>query len=208
MIEGDMIEIVDVVHRPEFERYLWKCISPMPYRRYRKRSEYLERAIPGGLRKEILLLNGDAVGQIEYAPAEASGYPIRGRDIWVMNCIWVLRRAGGRRLGKLLMERMLRGIGEAGGVATIALEGHHSPWMKLWQMEYLGFKSIDHRRLRHRVKRRDICFTLHLMWMPLRPGAKPPEMDWAETLRGVDFCLAHPLYRAESWGLDVIYEPC
>ncbi len=207
-MRGIEVEVVDVINKGEYKRYLWKCISPMPYRRYRKRGEYLQRAIPKGLRKEILLLNGDAVGQIEYAPAEASGYPIRGDGIWVMNCIWVLRRAGGRGFGRLLMDRMLSRIGDAEGVATIALDGHHSPWMKLWQMEYLGFKSIEYRGLRHKVKRRDVCFRLHLMWMPLRAGAHPPEMDWSETLRGVDFCLAHPLYRAESWSLDIVYEPC
>jgi len=46
------------------------------------------------------------------------------------------------------------------------------------------------------------------MWTPLRAGAHPPEMDWGKMLRGVDFCLAHPLYRAESWSLDIVYEPC
>ena len=202
------VEIIDVIEGDEYERYLYKCISPMPYRRYRKRREYLQWATPRGLRKEILLLNGDAVGQIEYAPAEASGYPIRGEEVWVMNCIWVLRRAGGRGLGRRLLHRMLRAVGDASEVATIALEGHPSPWLKLRHMEYLGFQPLGSRGMRHRVKRREICFRVHLMWMPLRQRAEPPEMDWEEMLKGVDFCLAHPLYRAESWGLEVVYEPC
>ncbi|MCD6479919.1 hypothetical protein J7L65_03960 [Candidatus Bathyarchaeota archaeon] len=203
-IEG--VEIMDVVGRAEFERFLWRCISPMPYRRYRRRGEYLERAIPSEKGDSIPPRRCRRPDRV--CAAGGLGLPDKWRGIWVMNCIWVLRRAGGRGLGRMLMNRMLRNIGEAAGVATIALEGHHSPWLKLRQMEYLGFKSIDHRRLRHRVKRRDVCLTLHLMWMPLRPGAKPPEMDWAEMLRRVDFCLAHPLYRAESWSLDVVYEPC
>lgn len=202
------VTIIDAIDEPEYVRYLYKCISPMPYRRYRKRRSYLQWAIPKGLRKEILLFDGDVVGQIEYAPAEASGYPIRGDGIWVMNCIWVLRRAGGRGLGRRLIERMLGVIGDASGVATIALEGHHSPWLKLEHMEYLGFRTLGFRRMRHRLKRREICFRVHLMWMPLRSRSAKPEMDWGEMLRGVDFCLAHPLYRAESWGLDVVYEPC
>ena len=44
--------------------------------------------------------------------------------------------------------------------------------------------------------------------MPLRGDALPPVMDWKAMLRGVDFCIAHPLYRAERIGLEEIYEEC
>jgi GNAT superfamily N-acetyltransferase len=202
------IEIIDAIHSPDAEQYLYKCLAPHPYRRYRKRATYLEGAISGGLRKEILLMDGSAVGMIEYAPADASGYPISGSGVWVMNCIWVLRRAKGHRFGKTLMGRMLEAAGDVEGFATIALEGHHSPWLRLWHMEYLGFRSIDSRRMRHRVKRPEICFNVHLMWMPTKESAKLPVMDWDAMLRGVDFCIAHPLYRAEKLGLEVIFEPC
>jgi hypothetical protein len=46
------------------------------------------------------------------------------------------------------------------------------------------------------------------MWMPLGENSEPPVMDWGEMLRGVDFCIAHPLYRAERLGLEVIFEEC
>lgn len=147
----------------------------------------------------MLLLEGDAVAQIEYAPAEASGYPIWGEDIWVMNCIWVLRKAGGRGLGHLLMERMFKVIGDASGVATIALEGHHSPWLKLMHMKYLGFESLGCRGMRYRLKQRELCFKVHLMWMPFKTEANPPEMDWIAMLKGVDFCLAHPSIGLGAW---------
>jgi len=38
--------------------------------------------------------------------------------------------------------------------------------------------TIASRRLRHRVKRREICFKIHLMWMPLKSDVEPPRMDW------------------------------
>lgn len=156
----------------------------------------------------MIFVDGDAVGMIEYAPVEASVYPVTGPDIWGMNCIWVLRRAAGHRYGTALIDRMRETVGDAGGVATIALEGHYSPWLRLPQMEHLGFRSIDSKRMRHKAKQRDICFKVHLMWMPLRPESEPPEMDWERMLQGVDFCIAHPLYRAESLGLDEPFEPC
>lgn len=42
----------------------------------------------------------------------------------------------------------------------------------------------------------------------MREDAEPPVMDWRELLKGVDFCIAHPLYRAERFGLEEIYEEC
>jgi GNAT superfamily N-acetyltransferase len=158
----------------------------MPFRRYRKRARYLDEASVGGLRKEVLFMDRDAVGMIEYAPASFSAYPISGDGVWVMNCIWVLRRAKGHRFGKMLMRRMLETAEDATGFATVALEGHKSPWLKLPQMEYLGFRSVDSRMMHHKVKWPEICFRVHLMWMPLKEGADPPVMDWKGLLRGVE----------------------
>lgn len=198
--------IVDVGHDPEYERYMYRCLAPMPFRRYRKRARYLGEAVPRGLKKEILFVDGDAIGNIEYAPSEVSAYPISGDGVWVMNCVWVLRRAKGRRFGKILVRRMIENVEDASCFATVALEGHHSPWLKLRQMEYLGFRSIDSMMMRHKFKRQDICFRSHLMWMPLDEAAEPPVMDWVGLLRGVDFCLAHPLYHAERFGPGDIFE--
>jgi len=46
------------------------------------------------------------------------------------------------------------------------------------------------------------------MWMTLAEDAAPPRMDWEEILKGVDFCIAHPLYRAESLKLEKVFEFC
>jgi len=209
------IQIVDVVQElgsalpsDHYIRYLYKCLAPHPYRRYRKRAQYLEEAAQRGLRKEILFMNGDAVGQIEYASAAVSAYPISGDDVYVMNCIWVLRKAKGHRFGQMLMESMIEDVGDAAGIATVALDGHPSPWLKLSHMEYLGFRPLESIKIRHKTKHRDVCFKVYLMWMPLRGGAEPPVMDWKAMLRGVDFCIAHPLYRVERLGLEEIYEKC
>jgi GNAT superfamily N-acetyltransferase len=207
-VDAPDIKIVDAIRDPELGKFLYKCLAPITHRPYRKRTRYYEGAVPGGLGKEVLFLDGAAVGMIEYAPVGASGYPISGEGVWVMNCVWVLRRAKGHRLGRMLMGRMLEAAEGASGFATIALEGHHSPWLRLPQMEYLGFRSIDSMRMRHRVKWPEVCFRTHLMWMPLGEGSEPPVMDWGEMLRGVDFCIAHPLYRAERLGLEAAFEEC
>ena len=54
----------------------------------------------------------------------------------------------------------------------------------------------------------EVCFETHLMWMPMEDGAEPPAMNWEEVLKGVDFCIAHPVYNSESLGLEVVFEEC
>jgi GNAT superfamily N-acetyltransferase len=207
-VDDPKVEFVEVIGTHGYEEYHYTCLTAMTKRHYRKRAQYLEWALPRGLQKEVLFVDDDAVGMIEYSPAGASAYPISGTGVWVVNCIWVLRRAKGHRYGKALMNRMIDSLEDAGGLATIALEGHPSPWLRLWQIEYLGFRSINSRTMRHKVKRPETCFRTHLMWMPLAEDAAPPRMDWEEILKGVDFCIAHPLYRAERLKLEKVFEFC
>ena len=193
------VEVVDVTVDPSrYEVYLYRCLSPIPFRRYRRRREYLKAAIPKGLHKKVLLLEGRAVGQIEYAPYEASGYPIVGEDLVVMNCIWVLRRAKGHGFGKLLIKEMTEGEEDASSFATIGLEGHWSPWLKREHMELLGFKPIDSITVTHRTKHPGEVFRVYLMWLKKKRTAEPPRWDVRKLLEGVTFCLAYPLYHPET----------
>jgi len=118
------VHIVDAVEEGIYEKYLYNCLAPIPFRKYRKRRRYLKSAIPRGLRKKILFFKNVAVGQIEYAPAEASGYPILDGNVVILNCIWVLRKAKGYRFGKYLLNEMLRDYEDADGFAAIGLENH------------------------------------------------------------------------------------
>ena len=97
---------------------------------------------------------------------------------------------------------------DAACFATIGLEDHWSPWFKKWQMEKLGFKSIDSIKVMHKVRHRGECFKIHLMWLPMRKDAVQPEWDKKEMLKSVDFCIAHTLYRAEKFGDTEILEEC
>lgn len=202
------VKIIDITEDIEYERYLYKCLAPMPFRKYRKRREYLEAAIPKGFHKKLLLLNGKIVGQIEYAPAEMSGYPIMGDNIIVMNCIWVLRKAKGRDLGKQILTSMMKSEKSAVGFATVALEDHWSPWLRKEQMEKLGFRSLDLVKVMHKTKHRGQCFKVHFMWLSTTKNANPPTWNKSRLLEGVDFCLAHPLYHPEKTKLKEIFERC
>jgi len=192
------IEVVDAEADEAYQRFLYRCLAA-PYRKYRTRREYLEAAVPKGFRKKILFFNGEPVAQIEYAHSEGSGYPIMGKSVIVMHCIWVLRRAKGHMFGKLLLREMMGGEPEASGFSTIGLENHWSPWLRRDHLEYLGFKSIDSIRVAHKTKHMYEPFTMHLMWLPSRANAIPPTWNKKKLLEGVAFCLAHPLYHPQSY---------
>jgi hypothetical protein len=171
----------------------------MPFKRYSNRQEYLQKAIPKGFHKKLLIFNGKVVGSIEYAPAEASGYPIIGDNVIVMNCVWVLRNMKGHNFGKLLIEEMLKGERNVVGFATIALENHWSPWFRKSQMEKLGFKPLDFIKVRHKTKHETEAFCIYLMWMPIKEKARKPSWNKQKLLEGETFCLAHPLYHPQTW---------
>lgn len=184
----------------------------MPFRKYKKRQRYLEVAIPKGFHKEILVFDGEVVGQIEYTPATASGLPISGDGVFVMNCIWVLRKAKGYNFGKVLLTHIIKRITEhrknVNGLATIALEGNWSGWMKKEQIEKLGFRALDSIKIRHKVKHDELCFKVYLMWLPFRKETTLPSWNKRKFLEGVDFCIAHPLYHPEGMKDKEIFELC
>lgn len=192
------IKIIDITEVSEYEKHLYRCLAG-PFRRYKKRQRYLEKAVPKGFRKKLLISDGGIVGQIEYAPAEVSYYPITGNNIIVMNCIWVLRKAKGHNLGRRLLQDMTKSESDAAGFATIALEDHWSPWFKKWQMEKLGFKPIDSIKVVHKTKHKGQVFSIYLMWMPTTENAKPPKWKKQKFLEGITFCTAHPLYHPQTW---------
>ncbi len=200
--------ILDITRNNAYKKYLYKCLAPIPFVEYRKRHKYLEAAIPKGFRKKLLIFNEEIVGQIEYASAEASYYPITGDCVIVMNCIWILRKAKGHKLGERLFTDMMKSEKDADGFATVALENHWSPWLKKWQMEKLGFKSLDSVRVTHKLKHKGECFEIHLMWLPIAENSKPPTWDKQKLLDGVNPCIAHPLYHSEKTTLRKIFEKC
>ena len=139
------------------------------------------------------------MGTIEFAPPEASYYPIQGTNILVLNCIWILSRAKGHGLGKILFEDMLQDNPDISGVATIALEGHWMPWFKIEQLEKFGFSSIDFMTVTHKRKNQDIPFKIHLMWFPLKKVIALPTWDKEKFLEGLLHCIFHPLYNPISF---------
>jgi GNAT superfamily N-acetyltransferase len=200
------VEIVDAAENPEYEGYLYRCLFHSRkdtygnhFRRrraafYDHRREYLKHAIPKGFHKKILILEGDPVGTIEYAPAEGSGLPISGDNVVVMNCIWVHCKAQGHGFGKRLLKAMMETEKGVSGFATIALEHYWGGYFRKSDMESLGFGSVKLLKVRRKTKNRNRCFELHLMWLPIKKDSRPPIWDESKLLQGVYFCRGHSLF--------------
>lgn len=200
------IEIIDITTGSKYEKYIYRCLGGPPSKHYKKRVEYLKQAIPKGFHKKLLIFNREVVGTIEYAPSEASYYPIRGDKTIVMNCIWVLRKARGHHLGKSLVQDMVQSEKHASGFACVALENHWSPWFRKRQMEKLGFDPLELINVTHRTKFKSRPFNIYLMWLQSKPNAKPPIWDWQKLLEGITFCIAHPLYHPQTYKPSRILE--
>jgi GNAT superfamily N-acetyltransferase len=197
-------KIVDITRNKTYETVLYRCLAPMPFRRHRTRQAYLAQAIPQGFHKKILIFNNTVVGTIEYAPAEAAGYPIAGRNVIVMHCVWVLRKAKGHGFGKRLVQNMVASEPDASGFATIALDDHPSPWFRRRHIEGLGFRPRDSVAVVNKPKPEGGVFTVYLMWRPRQKDAAPPTWDKQRLLGGEVFCIAHPLYHPSTWNGDVL----
>lgn len=213
-------KIVNITDKPKYRRLLIGCIfhikKKIPLkvicRRHNERVAYLKSAIPKGYHMKVLFWKGDHVGMIEYGPPEAAGLPITGKNIIVMNCIWVHTRAQGNNFGEMLMADMIRSNENVAGFATIALENYWMHWMQKWMMEVVGYKSIDSVKLKHKTYKKEQCFTVHLMWLTEKKRATPPTWDKSQLLYGVDFCPSHPLYWGKYGcaraGVRQIHEKC
>ncbi|NIV43387.1 hypothetical protein GWN49_00585 [Candidatus Bathyarchaeota archaeon] len=208
MESASQTRIVDITEEGGYERYLHRCLAGPPSRGNKRRIEYLSGAIPNGFHKKLVIFDEDIVGQIEYSPSEVSYYPIHGDDVLVMNCIWVLRRAKGHDFGKLLIANMTKSERAASCFATIGLENHWSPWFRKWQMEKLGFRSLESVNVEHRTKCEGRTFSIHLMWMPAAENANLPTWDQRKLLEGITSCIAHPLYHPQSYKPREIFEKC
>jgi ribosomal protein S18 acetylase RimI-like enzyme len=212
------IEIIDITHKRKYERLLIRCIfhvrkeRPIKevYRRNRERVAYLKSAIPKGYCMKVLFHQDNYVGMIEYGPPEAAALPIKGRNIIVMNCIWVHAKVKGNGFGQLLMKDMIRSQQQASGFATIGLENYWMMWLQKKDMEKLGFQSVRSVTLKHKTYKRNQRFSIHLMWLPNKKDSDPPQWDESQLLYGVDFCNSHPLYWGRygcgKSGLRQIYE--
>ncbi len=198
MSKKDSIKIIDITENEDYSNYLQRCFVG-PFRKYKRREDYFTKTISQGFRKKLLIFNDDRVGTIEFAPPKASYYPITGDNILVLNCIWILSRAKGYGLGKMLFDDMLNNNPDILGIVTIALEDHYMVWFQKRHIEKYGFSSIDSVKVIDKRKHQDKPFTIHLMWLPLKENIQQPTWDTNKLLEGIPYCLYHPLYNPISY---------
>jgi hypothetical protein len=55
------VKIIDITGKEEYHKYLCKSLAPMPFRKCKYGQEYLEKVVPIGLQK-LVIVNKTVVG--------------------------------------------------------------------------------------------------------------------------------------------------
>lgn len=111
-------------------------------------------------------------GLVEYAPASHAAAPVKGEDVWVIHCVWVIPPYAGRGIGAELVAEVLRDLRRdpgprlCSGLAVVAYEGERwwgfFDYMPSRFFRELGFAPVD--RDGNRV----------LLYFPLDRDRPPP----------------------------------
>lgn len=87
------------------------------------------------------------VGLIEYMPIEKTIFPVKGKNLAFIHCIWVIPPYWKKGVAKALMDNFLKSTSHLSGSAVIAFEGE-SWWgffdyMPTWFFAKFGFKEVQ-----------------------------------------------------------------
>lgn len=186
----DAFSIVDAADDPAHADTLVRCFAPQKIAPDDPvRQAYLRRARSRGLRKLLLLYEGQVAGQIELAPPDGCGLPVSAPGATVINCLWVLDAFTGLGAGRRLLAAAAAAIPGADSLVTIA---YTSALGKLacGFFEREQFVTVDELSTGRFWGEQPI--TAYLMWRPLREGAARPSWNEEAVRSGVHFCPAYP----------------
>lgn len=187
--EEDNFKVVGVKHHPQRDELMTRCLAPGEIGEDDPiRLGYLRLAGHCGLDKLLLLHDDQVAGQIEFAPPEASGLPLKGEGLMVVHCLWVLDAFTGLEGGPRLLAACAARP-EVQSLATVAYN-HNLPWMSCGFFERQGFIALDQVETGRFFE--DTPIVAYLMWRPVTPDAEQPTWDRDALLSGVDFCPGYP----------------
>jgi GNAT superfamily N-acetyltransferase/predicted Rdx family selenoprotein len=156
------MKIVDLT-RSAIDETISLCIGSKPgfeQAREEKR-RWLEQRLPDRVGAKLAYFEGSLAGMIEYAPIEETPFPVQGRDLLHIHCIWVLPGFQKKGLGKELMRSVIREAKVRGrkGVSVIAYDGAF--FMPISFFDEEKFEEADRRN------------NSELMWRELSPTNPP-----------------------------------
>jgi GNAT superfamily N-acetyltransferase len=126
---------------------------------------WIKEMIPKSLKVKVALADGRHAGFLHLMPIEMSPSGPAGREVCVIPCLYVLKRAGGWGIGKALMEAAERDARAMGKKALVVEAYYHEFWfMPAPFFEKCGFAVV--KRSGHRA----------LLWKKFDEDAEPP--DW------------------------------
>lgn len=197
-------QVIEAAEHPQHARLLTQCLGSKnidPEDQLRK--TYLRKAESRGFEKLVLVYDEKVIGQIEFAPPEACGFPIDGKSLTVINCLWVLDAYRGLEAGRRLLAACAERTGSE-SLATVAFNDD-LPWLARSFYMNQGFVVVDQVETGRFFGNTPIV--AYLLWRVLSPGALPPIWDRKKLLEGVSFCPGYPWLQGRRlyWGQEFDY---
>jgi uncharacterized protein YciI len=204
MPSTESFSVVDADAHPSGAQINQQCFAPIQIPTdAASRKDYLRFAEGRGRVKMLLLHEDQVAGQIEFAPPEASGLPISGENLTVINCLWVLDAFSGLEGGR----KLLAACAARARSSALATIGYNDtlPWLPRSFFERQGFSVVDEVETGRFFGNTPIV--AYLLWRPLSDGLNAPSWDRDALLEGVNFCPGYPwMYgRRLYWGRDYAF---
>jgi GNAT superfamily N-acetyltransferase/predicted Rdx family selenoprotein len=144
------------------------CIGSKPgfeQAREEKR-RWLEGRLPNRVGTKLAYFDGSLAGMVEYSPIEDTPFPVVGKHLLHIHCVWVLPTFQKKGLGEELVKSVVNEARSRGrkGVSVIAHDGAF--FMPISFFASQKFRTVDRRS------------HSELMWRMLE-DAEPPKFIWS-----------------------------
>jgi len=128
-----------------------------------RRLAWLRPRLEQGLRVKVAYVGGEPVGQLYVMPIELCPWGPAGRGLMALPCLFVLRTAQGRGVGRALVAAAEEEVRRQGFSGLVTQAYYHDCWfMPASFFEHLGFAVAARRGPEA------------LLWKPFAPAAEPP----------------------------------
>lgn len=108
-----------------------------------------EKRIKSGFKGFVAYENRIPVGRVEIEPIEESLYPIIGKDLYFLPCIWVLPEYQKRGIGKALILEVFENTKDRSGILTFGMEEEY--FMPVSFFKKFGFFRFELENLNPKI---------------------------------------------------------
>lgn len=139
-----MENLIHTIDASNVDRYGFFCYKSKPTTAgYRQKRDWLEHALPEGLRIKIIYEGNRSAGFIEYIPGEYAWRVVQAPGYLVIHCLWVVGSGKGKGYGWRLLDLVLSEA-ESLGMYGVVMVSSSSTWLaRKGFFTHHGFEVVD-----------------------------------------------------------------